>query len=202
MSATQSQHSGRHKLAALFRQHLAIIFETQPVRVENIFNTDWLLSLVHPLKLFRILALILIKHAQICLYCFDSIHDVPIGTLATDLPHYRYHRVQVESRSIHRYFALPILVSLYIATDTVVMMGRDNFDYYHRPMPALFTHRMYAPSFWSQGDILWFTAILDVLLLSLTFLIQPWLDDKYCMYFVEGPENGQNLELVVNRKGV
>src|SRR5699024_4864508 len=136
---------------------------------------------------------ILILHTKVYLYSFDNILDAPSTVSLRSLPDYRYHRQQLQSRTIHRYFILQVATWVFLAVDTFIYMRKSDFDYFHRPMPEIMTHRMYSPEFWQQGDMLVLTVSSGFVLSGLTFLLQKWLDDRYCMYFVEAPDDGSSV---------
>ena len=146
-----------------------------------------------------------ITWTELSLYSFDPIYDAPkyidSSNYRRELPAYRRERFVNAEAKIHKYMSIHVWLVVIILGDMVRIWSKYNFDFAHERMPELLTHKMYPEAYWNQGDMIILCANLGVLFTGLSCSLREWLDDKYCMYFVQSPDKRGRI-LIVNGKGI
>src|SRR5699024_4196576 len=112
-----------------------------------------------------------------------------------------YRKIRIESaNSTHKYFILPILLMVCWIVDSALVLAREHFDYANNSLPDLLTHKIYPEKFWKESDIIATTIILFDLIIYIKLTLNPWIEDRYFMYFI-GKPNCANFQLFVNNQG-
>ncbi len=147
----------------------------------------------------------------VCLYAFDTVQDCsivnhkPKNGKAISLHHQPI--AAASKNAFKKYFLLPVAIWLMLAADYARFyfgFGYPNdklSSLSYGKNPAFFTHRMYAPAFWAQGDMLVLTVSSGFLMLGLALSLRKrWLNSRFCLMIVGDKEN-DNIKLVVNDRG-
>ncbi len=106
-----------------------------------------------------------------------------------------YHRLLYSHNYLN--YAPPVLVSLYVIIECVVILSQNGFKYSTTAMPRFFSHRFMLKAIWQIGDAVVFMALANSVYVFFSLFFDPLFSPKLVMYLFEDKEKTSSA----NEKG-
>ena len=164
------------------------------------------------LKLSSFITNIFKIHNQLLFREFDPVKDDSSGPVTFDpkirrkIPKIQRNfpencqNFQKPPTTINHYYWSPFALVTYIICDVLYVFSRAKFKYSPTGMPQLFTHLIYPPEYWRQGDPMIGLAIVMTFIIYACLLVDPMLDSRYFLYISEVDRKSKTAILFQNGK--
>ena len=149
-------------------------------------------------KLFRLLFGSIRAHLKAHHFALDPIKDCDsIDQVPTE-----FDLTQTLSERILQnvHYFVPFLSLVILDLDNIRVMYNADFKYNETGIPDLFTHKIYPPELWLQGDVVANIGTQVEMLCFGLLALTPQLDPRYCLYAVFDSREG-STKIYSNGKG-